>query len=173
MAGLNKDKTKNIKELQMVVIGDDQVYEFQAVFDDISDLLFVNKFTVCYIGERSADGNPPLKEKILDALAKNTSVEELKIEAYDENHQDIWWWTDREKERLECLLQRNVSISNFLTFPNSIPLSFLPYMFRAIQSTNARSSLIFEVLRGRVDCLFNSTSEGSRSSVKRKAESMN
>jgi hypothetical protein len=114
-----------------------------------------------------------MKEKLLDVLAKNTSVQKLTFEVFDENSQDICCWTDMEKERLERLLQRNVSISNFMKFPNSIPLSFLPQVFRAIQNTNARSSLLFQGLRGLVDCLPNTATECSRRSVKRKVECMN
>jgi hypothetical protein len=84
--------------------------------------------------------------KILDALAKNISTQTLKLEfiEYGQNWLD---WTDTEQERLVLLLQRNTSISHWMTTPNSIPLSVWPHVSQSVQKTGARSSLVFQSLR--------------------------
>jgi hypothetical protein len=163
MKCLNEWEGRNIKELEFVLSDSEpeNCYDIlQTVFDGIPDILFVTEFTLyystisCFSDEFLQQHDPFsfLKKKLLDALAKNISIQKMNL-VITRCTRNILDWTNTETEQLEFLRLRNESISQFMASPKSSPLSVWPHFFQAVQATGARLYLVFQGLRANVDIL--------------------
>jgi hypothetical protein len=160
---LNRLEGRNIKTLGFLFFKFEPDYYYdilQTVFDGIPDVLFVSEVTIYYSTEscfsdeflQQHEHFSPLKKKILDALAKNVSIQKMKLEIA-QCKQNVLEWTDVETKQLEFLRLRNKSISHFMAPPNVSQISVWPHYFQAVETTGARLPLVFQCLRGNVDIL--------------------
>lgn len=176
---LNEDEMRNMKVLKFLVINSHDFFSdrTQAILDGIWELLFVNdiKILIAPSGLSNNFTRPralQLRQKLWGGLAKNGSIQKMKVEYYQINHDEISW-TDTEKKQLEYLMQRNTSITQSMTMPKLIPLSVWTLMLEVSQKTGVGLNPIFQCLHGIVECLLDTTTEVTGRHAKRKVNFLN